>query len=43
MIKTVIFDIGNVLMKFEYMPYVRELLKEDVLIEKVNDAIWRTG
>ena len=43
MIKTVIFDIGNVLMKFEYMPYVRELLKEDALIEKVNDAIWRTG
>ena len=41
MIKTVIFDIGNVLMKFEYMPYVRELLKEDALIEKVNDAAER--
>ena len=43
MIKTIIFDIGNVLMKFDYMPYIKNLLKDDLLIEKVNKAIWYTG
>ena len=43
MIKTVIFDIGNVLMHFDYMPYVRELLKDESLIYRVNGAIWRSG
>ena len=43
MIKTIVFDIGNVLMRFEYKSYVKKLLGDDDLIEKVNDAIWRTG
>ena len=43
MIKTIIFDIGNVLMKFDYGPYIKNLLKDDEVIEKVNDAVWRTG
>lgn len=43
MIKTIIFDIGNVLMKFDYGPYVKDLLRDDGVIEKVNNAIWRTG
>ena len=43
MIKTIIFDIGNVLMHFDYMPYVRELLKDESLVYRVNGAIWRSG
>ena len=43
MIKTVIFDIGNVLMKFDYMPYIRRLLGDEEVIYRVNGAIWRSG
>lgn len=43
MIRTIIFDIGNVLMNFDYMPYVRALLKDEDLVYRVNGAIWRTG
>ena len=43
MIKTIIFDIGNVLVHFDYMPYVRDLLKDEELVDRVNDAIWRSG
>ena len=30
-------------MKFDYMPYIRDLLKDELKIEKVNNAIWHTG
>ena len=43
MIKNIIFDIGNVLLKFNYHPYVKELLQDDDVIEHVNNAIWMTG
>ena len=43
MINTVIFDIGNVLMKFDYMPYIRTLLEDEETAYRVNGAIWRTG
>ena len=43
MIKTIIFDIGNVLMKFDYMPYVKRLLGDDEAVYRVNGAIWRSG
>ena len=43
MIKTIIFDIGNVLMKFDYMPYVKRLLEDDEAVYRVNGAIWRSG
>lgn len=43
MIDTVIFDIGNVLMKFDYMPYIRSLLKDEETVYRVNGAIWRSG
>ena len=43
MIKTVVFDIGNVLMKFDYMPYIRSLLKDEDTVYRVNGAIWRSG
>jgi putative hydrolase of the HAD superfamily len=43
MIKNIIFDIGNVLLKFDYHPYIKGLLKDDDVIEHVNNAIWMTG
>ena len=43
MIKNIIFDIGNVLMKFDYYPFIKELLKDDDKIEHVNNALWYTG
>ena len=43
MINTIIFDIGNVLMRFDYLPYVRDLLKDEHVRDKVNGAIWRSG
>lgn len=43
MIDTVIFDIGNVLMKFDYMPYIHALLKDENTVWHVNGAIWRSG
>ena len=43
MIKNIIFDIGNVLMKFDYHPFIKELLKDEDKIEHVNNALWHTG
>ena len=43
MIKNIIFDIGNVLMRFDYKTYIKELLGDDEVIEKVNNAIWHSG
>ena len=43
MIKTIIFDIGNVLMRFDYMRYIQELLGDDESVYLVNGAIWRSG
>ena len=43
MIKNIIFDIGNVLLDFDYHPFIKELLKDDDVIEHVNNAIWMTG
>lgn len=43
MINTIIFDIGNVLMKFDYHPFIKDLLKDDETIEHVNNAMWFTG
>ena len=42
-IHAVIFDIGNVLMKFDYLPYIRRLLQDEDTIYRVNGAIWRSG
>lgn len=42
-IKTIIFDIGNVLMTFNFMPYIKRLLGDDKVIENVIDALWGTG
>ena len=42
MIHTVIFDIGNVLMKFAWKPYIRELFDEETA-RIVTKAIWKMG
>ena len=42
-IKTIIFDIGNVLMTFNFMPYIKGLLEDDQTIENVIGALWGTG
>ena len=39
-IKTVVFDIGNVLMDFEWGDYVRRLIPEEETRNKVNEAIF---
>ncbi len=43
MIDTVIFDIGNVLVKFDYMPFIHRLLGDEETVTHVNDAIWYSG
>ena len=43
MIDTVIFDIGNVLIDFDWDGYMNSLFKDDIIIEKVNAAIWEDG
>lgn len=43
MIDTVIFDIGNVLMDFDYMPFIRRLLGDEETVKRVNEAIWYSG
>ena len=43
MIKTIVFDIGNVLMDWHFKKYVRELWKDDFLVKKVVGAIYGTG
>ena len=44
MIRNVIFDIGNVLMDFDWMGYMRSMYGENAaLIQSVNKAIWSNG
>lgn len=44
MIKNIIFDIGDVLMRFTWNDYVTELFKGDITrINSVNEAINKTG
>ena len=41
MIRNVIFDIGRVLIGFEWWDYIRRLFDEETA-QKVTDALWRT-
>ena len=43
MIDTVVFDIGNVLMGFDPMAYLRRILPDEETVQRVNGAIWGTG
>ena len=42
MIKNIVFDIGRVLIGFEWHEYVRSLFDERTA-EKVTEAMWGTG
>ena len=42
MIRNIIFDIGRVLIEFEWHEYVRKLFDEETA-EKVTGAMWGTG
>lgn len=42
MIRNIVFDIGNVLMDFDWMGYMHSLYGENTaIIQSVNDAIWK--
>ena len=43
MIDTVIFDIGNVLADFNWDRYIHQLLSDETVIGRVNEAIWSYG
>ena len=43
MIDTIVFDIGNVLMGFDPMAYLRRILPDEETVQRVNGAIWGTG
>ncbi len=43
MIKTVVFDIGNVLADFDYMTFIHRLYMDEEVIRHINNAIWKTG
>ena len=42
MIKTVIFDIGNVLVRFAWKPYITELFDEETA-DHITEALWHDG
>lgn len=42
MIKNIVFDIGRVLIEFEWMDYVRRLFDDD-MADRVTAAMWGTG
>ena len=42
MIKTVIFDIGNVLVRFAWKPYITELFDEEKA-DHITEALWHDG
>ena len=43
MIRTVVFDIGNVLADFDYMTYIHRMYTDEEVIGHINNAIWNTG
>ena len=43
MINTIIFDIGNVLVDYDHISYVRSLWEDDRIMGKVIGAIWDSG
>ena len=42
MIRNIVFDIGRVLVGFEWMDYARGMFDEE-RVQRVTDAMWRTG
>lgn len=43
MINTIIFDIGNVLMKFDFFPVMQRVLKEQELVDAIAEAFFVSG
>ncbi|MCR4619036.1 MAG: HAD family phosphatase [Lachnospiraceae bacterium] len=43
MIKNVIFDIGKVLIKFEWNEYMESLFEDEATRKAVSDAVWQSG
>lgn len=43
MIKTIIFDIGGVLKRFEYVNYINSLFNDPDTVDAVYNAIWKSG
>lgn len=44
MLKTIVFDIGNVLMDFRWLEYMQSLYgNQEAKIQAINDAIWGRG
>lgn len=43
MINTVIFDIGNVLMKFDFFPMMHQLFEDEKTIDAVVEAYFKSG
>ena len=41
--KTVIFDIGNVLIRFRWIDFIHELFDDEETIRGVEDAMWMSG
>ena len=41
--KTVIFDIGNVLIRFRWIDFIHELFDSEETIRGVEDAMWMSG
>ena len=43
MIKNVIFDIGKVLIRFEWMEFMDKLFEDEETKKAVSDAVWQSG
>lgn len=43
MVKNVIFDIGKVLIYFDWMEYMRKNYDDEEVIEKITTSIWNSG
>lgn len=43
MIKNVVFDIGKVLIEFDWMKFMHKLFNDEETISKVTDCIWNSG
>lgn len=43
MIKNVVFDIGKVLIEFDWMKFMHNLFTDEQLIESITQCIWNSG
>ncbi len=42
MIRAVVFDIGEVLVDFDWNGYIRRLFPDEALIERIESAVWKS-